>query len=38
MALAYAGPRPDLNDEKAVTDSSMQEHNATLNHDGDHQS
>lgn len=37
MALAYAGPRPDLNDEKAVTDSSM-EHNATMNHDGDHES
>ena len=38
MALAYAGPRPDLNDEKAVTDSSMQEHNATMNTDGDHES
>ena len=38
MALAYAGPRRDFNDEKAVIDSSMQEHNATMNHDGDHES
>ena len=35
MALAYAGPRRDFNDEEAVTDSSMQEHNATMHHVGD---